>query len=89
MRIQKTFRRKPASQWLAQAKIAESQAGAMEIFVTPSMIARYHPDGMVLETFDGPVALLELSESANRRFAEWCEVRDATAAVFALGLRRS
>lgn len=77
MNIQKTYLGKTSGQWLKQAVVCESRAGAKEIFVDDGVIARYHQDGLLLEAFGGPLALLTLSVMQNERFCELCEVRDA------------
>lgn len=77
MNTRRTYLGKTASQWLAQAEICESRAGRKEIFVKNGMTARYHPDGILLETGAGLETCLELSPAANRRFCEMCELRDA------------
>lgn len=77
MNVQKTYKGKTAGQWLNNASVCESQAGLNEIFVDNGVIAGYHPDGLLLKTAGGPIALLTLSVIQNRQFCELCEVRDA------------
>ena len=76
MNVQRTYLNKTAGQWLGQSEICESRAGRREIFVARDVIARYHPDGLLLETAGGPLAVLEMGPLMNERFCELCELRD-------------
>ena len=79
MNVQKTHLNKTAGQWLGQSEICESRAGRREIFVSKGVIARYHPDGLLLESADGPVVILAMGPLMNERFCELCELRDEDA----------
>ena len=76
MNTQKTCRGWTAGQWLERARIGESRAGRREIFVGDGVIARYHPDGLLLETAGGHLAVLAMGPRVNERFCELCELRD-------------
>lgn len=78
MNMQKTYLGKTSGQWLAQAEICESRAGLREIFVNKGVIARYHPEGMLLETAGGPVAVLKLGERQNEVFCNLAALRDCS-----------
>ncbi len=77
MNTQKTYLGKTSGQWLQQAVVCDSQAGCKEIFVDDGVIAAYHPDGMLIKSSSGPIALLALSVIQNQKFRELCEVRDS------------
>ena len=78
MNVQKTYRRKTAGQWLNQAEICESRAGLKEIFVADGVIARYHPNGLMLESAGGPLAVLSLGVKQNEQFCNLAELRDCS-----------
>jgi len=79
MKPQKTYHGKTAGQWLAQSEICESRAGLNEIFIGKGVIARHHPEGMMLETAGGPLAVLKLGPLQNEAFCNLMELRDASA----------
>lgn len=75
MIFKKTYRGKTAGQWLKHAVIAESSAGMKEIFVADGVIARPCQDGMLLEDFNGVLALLFTSIKQSRKFKQLLEKR--------------
>ena len=76
MNKQNTYLGKSAGQWLAKSEICESLSGLKQIFVSDGVVANYHPEGMLLESASGSLAILTISIKQNRRFCELLELRD-------------
>lgn len=65
-KTQKTWKHYDASQWIKHCIGVNSDA--CHLIVDPGIIMRQHPDGFLIDSFEGPIVILTASDRVYDKY---------------------